>query len=43
MKNYNKKEITLLRDLELANIKDLIKKFPNDADLGEIVRMLYNK
>ena len=33
----------LLLEIELANIKELIKKYPNDADLGEIVRKLYNK
>ena len=27
----------------LIEIKKLIKKYPNDADLGEIVRKLYNK
>ena len=44
MKNYNKRGITrLLLDLELSNIRELIKRFPNDADLGEMVRMLYNK
>ena len=44
MKDYNKRGITkLLLDLELSNIRELIKRFPNDADLGEMVRMLYNK
>lgn len=35
---YVKKEITV-RD----NIQQLIKKFPNDADLGSVVRILYNE
>lgn len=35
---YVKKEITV-RD----NIQQLIKAFPNDADLGSVVRILYNE
>jgi len=30
-------------DLVLRKIKHLIKIYPNDADLGEAVRKLYNK
>ena len=41
--NKSNKLMRLLLDMELANIKELIKKYPNDADLGEVVRILYNK
>jgi hypothetical protein len=41
--NKSNKLMRLLLDMELANIRELIKKYPNDADLGEVVRMLYNK
>ena len=41
--NKSNELMRLLLDMELANIKELIKKYPNDADLGEVVRILYNK
>ena len=41
--NKSNKLMRLLLDMELANIRELIKKYPNDADLGEMVRILYNK
>ncbi len=41
--NKSNKLMRLLLDMELANIRELIKKYPNDADLGEVVRILYNK
>ncbi len=41
--NESNKLMRLLLDMELANIRELIKKYPNDADLGEVVRILYNK
>ena len=36
------KILSIQREL-LEKIKELIKKYPNDYDLGEIVRKLYNK
>jgi len=36
------KILSIQRQL-LENLKELIKKYPNDYDLGEIVRKLYNK
>ena len=36
------KILSIQREL-LEKIKELIKENPNDADLGEIVRKLYNK
>ena len=29
--------------MKIEKIKELIKKYPNDADLGKVVRKLYNK
>jgi len=38
MAQYLKKEITTLN-----TIQDLVNKYPNDADLGEQLRILYGK
>ena len=44
MKNYDSLiEILKIQRKLLEKIKELTKENPNDADLGEIVRKLYNR
>jgi predicted phage-related endonuclease len=38
MAQYLKKEITTLN-----TIQDLVKQYPNDAELGEVIRAMYGK
>ena len=40
---YTSEEMGVIIQLKLGKIKKLIKENPNDADLGAVVRKLYNK
>ena len=41
--NYTSEEMGVIIQLKLEKLKKLIKENPNDADLGAVVRKLYNK